>query len=207
MKVLHHHGGSVNARHISEAVEALKNGYIIIYPTDTLYAFGCDVTDNRAVERLCALKELNPEKNLLSIVCGSLSQASAYTRIDNKAFGILKQYLPGPYTFILPMGQKLPKAFKGRRQAGVRIPDNDIAMALADELGNPLMSASVNPIEEEMENYSADGELIAERYGYHPEIALAIVDGPSGTEPSTVVDLTDSDNPTLIRPGIGEWPE
>ena len=133
-----------DARAVAEAVEVLKQGKIIIYPTDTVYALGCDALNARAVERLCRIKGLNPEKNLLSIVCADISQAAEYTRIDNRAFAVLKHNFPGPYTFILPAATKLPKVFRGRKSVGVRVPDNEFARALAESLGNPVMTSSVN---------------------------------------------------------------
>ena len=146
MKVLHiASASSPDSRHIATAVEALRRGAVIIYPTDTLYAFGCDALNARAVEALCRIKGINPEKNTLSIVCCDISQASEYARIDNRAFRILKDSLPGPYTYILPAATSLPKPFRGRRCVGVRVPDCNISRELARELGNPLMTSSVLP--------------------------------------------------------------
>lgn len=204
MNILNHYGTGVNRRHIEEAVEALRNGEIIIYPTDTLYAYGCDATNNRAIERLCALKGINPEKNLLSIVCANLSQAAVYARIDNRAFSVLKEYLPGPFTFILPSSPKLPKIFKGRRQVGIRIPDCDIATALAEELGNPLMSSSVALSDEDREGGFLDGELTAEQCT-DPNVTVALVTEPCGIDVSTIVDLSDPTDPTIVRQGKGQF--
>ncbi|MDE6120623.1 MAG: threonylcarbamoyl-AMP synthase, partial [Muribaculaceae bacterium] len=143
MKILKVFSQNPDSRHISEAAEAMRRGEIVVYPTDTLYALGCDALNNRAIERLCRLKGLNPDKNLLSIVCDDLSQASDYARVDNRAFRILKQYLPGAFTFVLPASTTLPKVFKGRKSVGIRIPDNNIARGLARELGHPVMTSSV----------------------------------------------------------------
>lgn len=139
MKILKNYGQSVNQRHIDEAARALRDGYIVIYPTDTIYAMAVNALDKRAVERLCRLRNLNPEKNLLSIVCSDLSHASEYVRIDNTAYNIIKDYLPGPYTFVLPAATRLPRIFKGRRTIGLRIPDNAIARALAEAIDGPYL--------------------------------------------------------------------
>lgn len=199
MKIIECRGA--DRRAVAEAAQALRDGKIIIYPTDTLYAFGCDALNARAVERLCRLKGINPDKNLLSIVCSDISQAAEYTRIDNRAFRCLKEYLPGPYTFILPAATKLPKVFRSRRSVGVRIPDNDFARALAEEMNNPIMSSSVEIDDAEL----ADPRMIAEQYDGRQEIELAIDGGEGRTVPSTIVDLTDSNAPAVIRQGAGEF--
>lgn len=207
MKILTIYPGSVNDRHIAEAVGVLRDGGIIIYPTDTLYAFGCDALNNRAIERLCHLKGLNPAKNLLSVVCSDISQAAEYARIDNHAFRILKQYLPGPFTFILPSSTTLPKVFKGRKSVGIRVPDNEIALALARELGNPLMTSSI-PLDDFADTgyvEAVDPRSVALKYENEGEIELAIDGGEGSTEPSTVVDILDSTSPEILRPGLGEF--
>lgn len=205
MKIIENRGGA-DRRAVSEALDALQSGHVIIYPTDTLYAFACDALNSRAIERLCRIKGLNPDKNCLSTVCSDISQAAEYARIDNRAFRILKEALPGPYTFILPASTTLPKAFKGRKSVGVRIPDSEFARALAAELGHPVLTSSV-PLDDD-DLYSApDGRTLADRYSGNSEIALAIDAGEGSTEPSTVVDLTDSAAPQLIRQGAApfEW--
>lgn len=207
MKILTIYPGSVNDRHIAEAVGVLRDGGIIIYPTDTLYAFGCDALNNRAIERLCHLKGLNPAKNLLSVVCSDISQAAEYARIDNHAFRILKQYLPGPFTFILPSSTTLPKVFKGRKSVGIRVPDNEIALALARELGNPLMTSSI-PLDDFADTgyvEAVDPRSVALKYENEGEIELAIDGGEGSTEPSTVVDILDSTSPEILRHGRGEF--
>ncbi len=130
MKTLRMYPSSLNDRYLDEVADTLQNGGIIIYPTDTLYALGCDALNNGAIERLCKVKGMNPQKQTLSIICDGLSMASEYARIDNEAFRILRTNLPGPFTFILPASTTLPKVFKGRRTAGVRVPDNAIARAI-----------------------------------------------------------------------------
>ena len=200
MKILTIYPGSVNARHIAEAVERLRAGAIICFPTDTVYALGCDALNQRAIESLCRLKGINPDKNQLSVVCSGLSQASEYVRIDNAAYRIVKEYLPGPYTFVLPASTKLPKVFKGRKTVGLRIPDNDIAVALAEELGNPILTTSVE-VGDEWD--STNAESLALCYG--SDVSIVVDGGDGGTVPSTVVDLTDPSDPQVIRQGLGDF--
>lgn len=189
-------------RAVAEAAAALREGQIIIYPTDTLYALGCDALNNRAVEQLCRIKGLNPDKNHLTTVCADISQASEYARIDNRAYRMLKEYLPGAVTFVLPAASSLPKVFKGRRTVGIRIPDNDFCIALARELGHPIMSTSVEIDDNDSGSESSiDPSVIVERYEAFPSIALMIDSGTGAVEPGTVVDLTDSSSPELLRNG------
>lgn len=202
MQVLRIYPNSINERHIAQAVDTLRDGGIVIYPTDTLYALACDVLNRRAIERLCRIKGLDPNKNLLSIVCGGLSQASEYVRIDNEAFRTLKRYLPGPYTFILPASTRLPKVFKDRKTVGLRIPDNAIATALAEALGNPLLTASV-AVDKENPHDAANAEALALHYA--AAVDLVIDGGEGNTEPSTVVDLSDPADPVVVRQGAAEF--
>lgn len=204
MSILKFYDGSVNTRHIDSMVEALRCGDIVIYPTDSLYALGCDALNQRAIERLCRLKGLNPDKNLLSIVCADISQAAEYARIDNRAFRILRQYLPGPYTFILPASTRLPKVFKGRKTVGVRIPGNEVATALAAALGSPLLTASVNPPAEDPDSI-ADPDALA--LAYDKDVVFVADGGLGHTEPSTIVDLIDSSTPSIVRLGLGVFEE
>lgn len=199
MRTLKMYPSSMNEKFLATLVEELRDGGLIIYPTDSFYAIGCDALCNKAVEKICAMKGINPQKNTLSIVCDSLSQAARYAKIDNVAFSILRENLPGPFTFILPVATTLPKVFKGRKQVGIRIPDNPIARKLAEELGNPLLSTSINPDEEDL--LSPDG--IAMRYD-GSEINYIVDSGDATDSPTTVVDLTDSANPEIIRQGKGE---
>lgn len=202
MKTLRIYPSSINNRFISETAEALRRGQLIIYPTDTLYAIGCDATNQSAIERLCRLKGLNPQKNTLSIVCSDISQASEYARIDNRAFTVLRRYTPGPFTFILPASTSLPKIFKGRRQVGVRIPDNDIARAIAEELGHPLMSTSI-PSDGLSDDELTSADEIMLRYESNPEISLMIDGGLGSDTPSTIIDITESSAPEIVRQGAG----
>lgn len=204
MQVLRIYPNSINERHIAQAVDTLREGGLIVYPTDTVYAVGCDALNKRAIERLCRLKGLDPNKNLLSIVCGGLSQASEYVRIDNNAFRTVKNYLPGPYTFILPASTRLPKVFKDRKTVGLRVPDNAIATALAEALGNPLLTSSV-----ELDDDNADDIVNAEALAVHyaPSVDLVIDGGDGSVTPSTIVDLTDASEPVVIREGAGQFDE
>lgn len=198
MKILKFYPGSVNERNIADAVDIIRSGGIVIYPTDTLYALGCDALNNRAIERLCRIKGLDPARQMLSVVCEGLSQAAEYARIDNRAFRVLKEYLPGPFTFILPASTTLPKVFKGRKTVGVRIPDNDVARALAAGLGNPVLSASVEAATPEELALPEGLALI-----YANTVDAVLDNGEGRTEGSTIVDLTDSSAPEVIREGIG----
>lgn len=202
MKILKIYENNINERHIGEAVEALRNGYVVIYPTDSVYALAVDALNKKAIEQLCRIKKLDPDKNLLSIVCGDFSQASEYVRIDNNAFSVLKQYLPGPFTFILPVSTRLPKIFKSRKTIGLRVPDNDIARMLAKNLGNPLLTSSV-PIDEEDLEAAVEPENIA--LNYARDVAVVIDGGRGNTVPTTLVDLTDSTEPEVLRQGLGDF--
>ncbi|MCF0220548.1 MAG: threonylcarbamoyl-AMP synthase [Muribaculaceae bacterium] len=191
---------SINERSIDQAVKALRDGQIIIYPTDTLYALGCDALNNRAIEKLCAHKGINPDKQLLSVVCADISQASDYARIDNHSFALLKRALPGAFTFILPASTKLPKVFKGRKTVGVRVPDNPIAQALAAALGNPILSASVSVNPDTPEEAASPESL---EMNYENMATLIIDGGEGGTQPSTIINCIDSTAPEIVRQGKG----
>lgn len=199
MEILKIYPGQINSRSIDTAVRVLSEGGIIIYPTDTLYALGCDALNQRAIEQLCRIKSLNPDKNLLSVVCSDIAMASDYARIDNVAFRMLKQYTPGPVTFILPASLHLPKIFKGRKTVGVRIPNNDVARALAEAMGHPVLTSSVDIADPEE---LANPEAVAMHYDR--EAILIIDGGEGGIVPSTVVDITDSSEPVMVRAGAME---
>ncbi len=194
-------GNQINSRHVERAIEVLQEGGIIIYPTDTLYALGCDALNNRAIERLCRIKGINPEKHLLSIVCADISQASDYAKIDNTSFKILKEHLPGPFTFILPSSTNLPKVFKGRKSVGIRIPACELACELARQLGHPILSTSVE-IHDDVE--AALPDSIAMHYDDDADLILDAGDG--GVMPSTIIDLTVPQAPEIIRQGAGNSP-
>lgn len=206
MKTLRMYPTSINDRYLDETVECLKDGGIIIYPTDTLYAIGCDALNNSAIERLCKLKGVNPQKQTLSVVCDGISMASEYARIDNEAFRVLRRNLPGAFTFILPAATTLPKVFKGRKEVGIRVPDNPIATSIAERLGHPILSSSLK-VDDEVPEFDAQELAMA----FDGVASILIDDGESGNGdsgwtpgPSTVVDLTDSRNPEIIREGKGE---
>lgn len=201
MKVLKIYPTSINSRFIEEAVGELRDGGIILYPTDTLYALACSALNQSAIDRLCRVKGLNPQKEFLSIVCSDISQASEYARIDNAAFRILKNNLPGPFTFILPASTVLPKAFKGRKTVGVRVPDNPIATALAAELGHPLLTTSVSPDADSSPESVSEPDVVS--LNYSDKVALMIDGGRIAGVPSTIIDITDSSSPVLIREGAG----
>lgn len=190
---------SINQRFIEMAADALRQGHAVIYPTDSLYGIGVSATDGRAIDKLCRLKKLNPEKNTLSIVCDGLSMASNYARIDNRAYRVMKDYLPGPFTFILPASNTLPKVFKERKTVGIRIPDNPIATALVSALDAPLMTTSVYEYDDETDITEPESLALA----FANDVAIVLDDGHGGSEPSTVVDLTDPTNPVVVRQGVG----
>ena len=200
MKLLTIPEGSVNARMIEEAAKCLRDGGIIVYPTDTVYAIGCDALNNAAIERICALKEMKSAKTNLSIICADIADAAQYAKISNSQFRLLKTYLPGPFTFLLPALSKLPKAFKGRRTVGIRIPQNNIALAIVRELGNPVLTTSVPGRDDD---YRCEPELIAEALGALG-VDLVVDAGRGQLAPSTVVDCT-GDEPTVLRQGKGDF--
>lgn len=195
LRVIEH---NINERHIDQAVDALRDGEIIIYPTDSLYAFGCNALNNSAIERLCRLKGLQSDKTNLSIICRDISQVAEYARFDNRAFKIMKDNSPGAFTFIFPASSKLPKAFKGRKTVGIRIPDNQIALALVEQLGYPIMTTSVKTDDID---YAINPELMAEFY--EDDVAVVIDGGEGNIIPSTIVDLRDGE-PVILREGKGE---
>jgi tRNA threonylcarbamoyl adenosine modification protein (Sua5/YciO/YrdC/YwlC family) len=189
-----------NQKEIDRVVEIFKNGGIVIYPTDTVYAVGCDALNVRAVEQICKIKGINPQKANLSIICNDLSCISEYAKVNNAVFKLMKKNLPGPFTFILNATNNLPKIYKNRKEVGIRVPDNNIIRTLVQELGNPVLSTSVRDKDDILE-YSTDPELIEEEYGTTVD---AVIDGGyGGLEPSTIVDCT-GDEIEIVRQGKGE---
>jgi tRNA threonylcarbamoyl adenosine modification protein (Sua5/YciO/YrdC/YwlC family) len=188
-------------RLIKQVVESLQKGGIIIYPTDTVYGLGCDILQQKAVERICRIKKVDPKKAQLSFVCSDLSHLSDFAKpLSNPTYRLLKEYLPGPYTFILPASKMVPKILQSKKDTiGLRIPNNNIAMAIIKELGRPILSASLPG--EMLEDYT-DPEVMYENFMH--EVDFVINGGIGGTIPSTVVDCT-GDEPVLIREGLGEW--
>ena len=197
------HPDDPQPRLIKQVTECLKNGGVIIYPTDTIYGLGCDINQPRAVEKICKIKNVDPQKAQLSFICRDLSHLSDYTKtIDTPLYRILKSYLPGPYTFILPASKQVPKILQSRKSTvGLRIPDNKICQHILDELGHPILSASLPG--EMVEEYT-DPEVMYENF--RNEVDYVIDGGIGGMTPSTVVDCT-GDEPVLIREGLGEWAE
>ena len=198
MKIFRMYESSVNERYIDEVVDAMRRGETVIYPTDSLYAIGCDALNNRAVERVCRIKQINPTRQRLSMVCSSISQASEYARIDNEAFRLLRANLPGPFTFVLPATTRLAKAFKGRHEVGVRVPDNGIARAIAEALGNPVLSASVGWEDAEPEALAHPQEV---QLHYLNQVDMMIDGGEASAVPTAVISLLDSSSPEILREG------
>lgn len=188
-------------RNIKTIIECLSDGGVIVYPTDTIYGLGCDISQHKAVERICRIKQVDPAKAQLSFICYDLSDLSNYTKsISTPLYRLLKTLLPGPYTFILPASKLVPKILKSRKDTiGLRIPDNTIARSLVKELGHPILSSSLPG--DLVEEYT-DPEIIQEKFGALVDI---VVDGGiGGVLPSTVIDCT-GDEPVLIRKGLGSW--
>ena len=179
-----------NPREVQKVVEVLRSGGLVIYPTDTVYGLGCEVNNARAVERIAQIKGLNLKKDHLSFVCHDMSHLSLYTKaLDNQVFKLLKKHLPGPFTFILPASNNVPKLFKNNKKTiGFRVPDNPIILEIVRELGNPVLSTSIKD-EDEVIEYTTDPELIHEKYG--DLVDLVIDGGYGGNEGSTIVDCTD----------------
>lgn len=192
---------SPNPREISKVVDVLKEGGLVIYPTDTVYAIGCDALNVHAVEKICAMKGVNPQKSDLSVICYDLSNISEYAKVSNSAFKLLKKNLPGPFTFILPTSGNLPKIYKNKKEVGIRVPDNNIIRTIVRELGNPVLTMSVRDKGDEIMEYTTDPELIYEKY--RNTVDLVIDGGYGGIEPSTVVNCID-DNFEIVRQGKGE---
>lgn len=189
-----------NPKDIQRIVKIIRSGGLIIYPSDTVYALGCDITNNRALEKLAQIKGVKLAKANFSFVCEDLSNLSDYVKqIDTKTFKLLKRALPGPYTFILPGNNNLPTVFKKKKEVGIRVPDNEITQAIVRALGNPIVSTSIYD-EDEVIEYMTDPELIFEKWG---RLVDVVVDGGYGDNvASTVIDLT-GDEPILIREGKG----
>lgn len=193
---------NIDSRAVAAAADALAAGKIIIYPTDTRYALGCNALDRRAIDRLCRLKGIDPVKNTLTIVCPTISAASEYARIDNRAFDILRRNLPGPFTFILPAAPTLPRPLRERRNVGIRVPDNAIAAAIAEALGNPILSTSVP---DAADGSAPDATIAAMLYDSMADVALAIDGGdPAEVAHSAVIDITDASLPVVLRDGPRE---
>lgn len=191
-----------NPKSIAQIVEVLKKGGVIIYPTDTIYGIGCDITNPKAIERVCQIRGLKPDKANLSFICNDLTSISLYTKpLDNATFRLLKKSLPGPFTYIFNASGQVPKLLSSKKKTvGLRVPDNNIARDIVQLLGNPIVSASIHD-DDELVEYSTDPELIYEKYGNLVDI---VIDGGYGKNiPSTVVDCTTGDF-EIIRQGVGD---
>jgi tRNA threonylcarbamoyl adenosine modification protein (Sua5/YciO/YrdC/YwlC family) len=185
---------------IKKVVTVLRNGGLVIYPTDTVYGLGCDITNTKALERIAKIKGVKLEKANFSFVCSDLSNLSDYVKqIDTATFKILKRALPGPYTFILPGNNDLPKEFRKKKTVGIRVPDNNIAREIVKLLGNPIVSTSIHD-EDDVIEYSTDPELIFEKW--QNKVDLVIDGGYGDNVASTIIDLTGHE-PEVIREGKG----
>jgi tRNA threonylcarbamoyl adenosine modification protein (Sua5/YciO/YrdC/YwlC family) len=215
--LLHLHPVNPQPRNIRTIVECLLDGGVIVYPTDTIYGLGCDIFQHRAIERICRIKQVDPAKAQLSFICHDLSDLSNYTKsISTPLYRLLKTFLPGPYTFILPASKQVPKILKSRKDTiGLRIPDNLIARSLVRELGHPILSSSLpggilagSPADDsqemlKVEEYT-DPDMINDKFSNLVDI---VVDGGiGGILPSTVIDCT-GEEPVVLRKGLGPWEE
>jgi tRNA threonylcarbamoyl adenosine modification protein (Sua5/YciO/YrdC/YwlC family) len=201
--LLHIHPDNPQPRLLKQIAECLLDGGVIIYPTDTIYGIGCDISQPKAVERICRIKNVDPQKAQLSFICKDLSHLSDYTKsIDTPLYRMLKEHLPGPFTFILPASKQVPKILQSKKATiGLRVPDNKICHAISDALGHPLLSASLPG--DMVEEYT-DPEIIFEKFKH--QVDFVIDGGIGGMEPSTVVDCT-TDEWVVVRQGLGVFEE
>ena len=199
--LLYLHQETPQPRNIRTIVECLQKGGIIIYPTDTIYGLGCDIHQPKSIERLCRIKQIDPQKAQLSFICYDLSELSKYSKsISTPLYRLLKSHLPGPYTFILPASREVPKILKGKKDSiGIRIPDNKIARGIVKELGHPIISTSLPG--EMVEEYS-DPEIIHDKF--KNLVDIVVHGGIGGIVPSTIIDST-TDEIKIVRQGLGEW--
>ncbi len=199
--LLHIHPENPQPRLIKQIAESLDKEGIIIYPTDTIYGLGCDILKQKAVERICRIKNIEPKKAQLSFICSDLSHLSDYTKqLPTSTFRLLKEYLPGPFTFILPASKMVPKILQSKKDTiGLRIPDNKIALAIIEELGRPILSASLPG--EMVEDYT-DPEVMYENF--RNDVDIIVDGGIGGVIPSTVVDCT-GESPVVLREGLGKF--
>jgi tRNA threonylcarbamoyl adenosine modification protein (Sua5/YciO/YrdC/YwlC family) len=197
------HPQNPQERNIQTITECLLSGGIIIYPTDTIYGLGCDIFQHKAVERICRIKNIDPAKAQLSFVCYDLSDLSTYTKsISTPLYRVLKNYLPGPYTFILPASKMVPKILKNRKHSiGLRVPDNLIARTIVQRLGHPVLSTSLPG--ESVEEYT-DPEIIYEHF--KNQVDIVVDGGPGNIIPSTIIDYTSGES-VVVRKGAGVWEE
>ena len=201
MLFLHTHPDNPQVRNIATIVETLKKGGVIIYPTDTIYGLGCSIFEHKAIERICRLKNITPAKANLSIICYDLSHLSDFAKqLSTPTYRMLKDHLPGPYTFILPASKQVPKILQTKKDTiGLRVPDNNIARAIVKELGHPILSASLPG--EMVEDYT-DPDIMVENF--RNDVDIVVNGGIGNTISSTIIDCT-GDVPELIRQGAGIW--
>ena len=194
------HPDNPQQKKIQEAADILRNGGVIIYPTDTIYGLGCDIHNARAVERVCQIKGVKPDKVNLSFICSDLTHISDYAKIDTPTYKVMKKALPGPFTFVLDASSRVPRYGGSKKKTvGIRVPDNNIALALVRELGNPIISTSIRDDDEVLE-YSTDPELIYEKYR---NLVDAVIDGgPGNNIASTVIDAANDFE--VLRAGAGD---
>lgn len=199
--LLHLHPDNPQPRNIRTIVDCIRDGGIVIYPTDTIYGLGCDIYQTKAIEKISRIKNAQAQKTHMSFICYDLSDLSKYAKsISTPVYRLLKAHLPGPYTFILPAGREVPKILKSKKETvGIRIPDNNIARNIVRELGHPILSTSLPG--DMVEEYT-DPEIIHENF--KGLVDIVVDGGPGGIIPSTVIDYT-GDEPIIIREGLGEW--
>ena len=199
MEIFKTTNSELSQKDIKQAVNILKNGNVIIYPTDTIYGLGCDIFNKKAIETIYQIKKRERRKPM-SIICSDLKQVSEYAKISNLAYGIMKKVLPGPYTFVLKASPNTPKSFISKNKTvGIRIPDSQICLELVKALGNPIITTSVNISSQEPYNEPPDIIKNAD-----PKVALFIDAGSLANEPSSVIDLSDENNPQILREGKGD---
>lgn len=202
-QIIHIHPENPQPRFIEQVVEVFRDGGIVIYPTDTVYAMGCDINQNRAIEKLSRIKGLKVKKNNFSIICNDLSDIATYAKVSNQAFKTMKSYVPGPYTFILPATNDLPKLLQtNRKSIGIRVPNHPIPLEIVRMLGNPIITTSVKDDIDDIVEYPNEIDVIYELNKHNADL---IIDGSwCGMIPSTVIDMT-TDDFEVIRAGLGEF--
>ncbi len=191
-----------NEKQVQQVVDCLKNGGVVIFPTDTIYAIGCDIYQRKAFEKIARIKNVKPEKANFSFIFNDLSHLSEYCKhINNSVFKIMRKSLPGPFTFILEAGNKIPKIMQTKKRTiGIRVPDNNITKAIIEKLGNPMISTSIHD-DDEIVEYTTDPELIYEKY--ESQIDMMVNGGPGQNVASTIIDCT-NEEPEILREGLGE---
>jgi tRNA threonylcarbamoyl adenosine modification protein (Sua5/YciO/YrdC/YwlC family) len=196
------HPQNPEPRKIQQVVSCLREGGVVIYPTDTVYAMGCDIHNARAVERIARIKGIKPQKNDFSFICYDLSHIADYAKVGNGAFKLMKRLLPGPFTFILEANNRVPKVLANRKTVGIRVPDHPITRQIVHELDHPIITTSIKDDDDDIMEYPTDPEIIFEKFQH--QVDLVIDGGFGGIIPSTVILATDDDF-EVIREGAGEY--